>query len=73
MRTEALANPTVLEWARRTAELEAEDARRKAGVKPERHEGWESGERRPTITEICKLADIYKRPLGAKRYGNGAS
>jgi transcriptional regulator with XRE-family HTH domain len=73
MRTEAFANPRVLEWVRRMAGLETQDAARKAGVKPERHEGWESGERRLTITELCKLADIYMCPLGARRCGNGAS
>lgn len=64
MRNEALANPRVLEWARRMTGLETGSAARKAGVKPERLALWESGARRPTITQLRKLADIYRRPLG---------
>src|SRR3990172_735353 len=63
MQTEALANRTVLEWARRMAGLEVEDAARKAAVKPGRLEQWEAGDLRPTITQLRKLADVYKRPL----------
>jgi Zn-dependent peptidase ImmA (M78 family)/transcriptional regulator with XRE-family HTH domain len=63
MRIEAFANPSVLAWARRMAGLEREDAARKAGVKPERLGDWEKGRLRPTITQLRKLADIYKRPL----------
>lgn len=64
MGTEALANPLMLEWARRASGLEPEDVARKAGVKIGRVSEWERDERRPTITQLRKLADIYKRPLG---------
>jgi Zn-dependent peptidase ImmA (M78 family) len=63
MRNEALSNPKVLIWARRMAGLELEDAARKAGVKAERLAAWEQAELRPTITQLRKLSNIYKRPL----------
>lgn len=64
MATEALANPRVLEWARRMAGLEEHDAARKLHVKPERLMEWEAGTRRPTITQLRKIADTYKRAVG---------
>lgn len=61
--TEALANPKVLIWARRMAGLQLDDAARKVPTPLNRLESWEKGERRPTIRQLRKLADIYKRPL----------
>jgi len=43
--------------------LKPEEVARKAQVKPERLKSWENGERRPSISQLRKLADIYKRPL----------
>jgi Zn-dependent peptidase ImmA (M78 family)/DNA-binding XRE family transcriptional regulator len=63
MRLEAQSNPGVLKWARRMAGFELAEAAQKAGVKPERLSKWERGELRPTVTQLRKLADIYKRPL----------
>lgn len=63
MRIEASANPSVLIWARRMAGLEVSEAARRAHVKPERVECWERGERRPSLTQLRNLANIYKRPL----------
>jgi len=62
-RIEAPANPAVLSWARRTSGLEVDDAARKAQVNPERVAAWESGESSPTINQLRRLADIYRRPL----------
>lgn len=45
------------------AGLDKADAARKAGVKPERLEAWERGDQRPTVTQLRKLAEVYKRPL----------
>ena len=63
MSIEAYANPSVLAWARQMAGLELEDAAHKVGVKLDRLESWERGQRRPTIMQLRKLADVYKRPL----------
>jgi Zn-dependent peptidase ImmA (M78 family)/transcriptional regulator with XRE-family HTH domain len=62
-RNEALASPDVIAWARRMAGLEVQEAARKVGTPPHRLESWERGERRPSITQLRKLADVYKRPL----------
>ena len=63
MRVEAFVNPNVLLWARQMAGLEAEEVARKVGTPSHRLESWERGELRPSITQLRKLADIYKRPL----------
>jgi Zn-dependent peptidase ImmA (M78 family)/transcriptional regulator with XRE-family HTH domain len=62
-RLAALVNPKVLAWARRMAGLDVEEAARKAGVKPDRLVAWEVGDLRPTIRQLRKLSDTYRRPL----------
>ncbi len=62
-RIEAFCNPDVLAWARDMAGLDEVDAARKVGVKPEQLKAWEGGRRRPTVTQLRKLAEVYKRPL----------
>lgn len=62
-RSEALINHELLVWARRKAGLSLEEAARKAGVASERLVSWENGENRPTINQLRKLAQAYKRPL----------
>lgn len=73
MRTKALVDPRIQAWVRWMAGLDAEGTVRELGVKPERHEGQERGELRPTISELCRVGNIHKRPLGARRCGSGAS
>jgi Zn-dependent peptidase ImmA (M78 family)/transcriptional regulator with XRE-family HTH domain len=63
-RIEALVKPELLIWARETAGLGVDDAARKAGVKAPKLTQWEGGEGRPTVAQLRKLADLYKRPLG---------
>ena len=72
MRTKALVDPRIQAWVRCMAGLDAEGTVRELGVKPERYEGQERGERRPMISGLCKIANIHKRPLGARRCGSGA-
>lgn len=62
-RVEALVEPSLLRWARESAGLDPELAAKRAGVKAERLESWEAGERRPTIVQLRKLAHIYRRPI----------
>jgi Zn-dependent peptidase ImmA (M78 family)/transcriptional regulator with XRE-family HTH domain len=61
---EALVKPELLTWARDAAGLSVLDAAHRLQVTPQRLEQWERGERRPTINQLSKLADAYKRPLG---------
>lgn len=53
----------LLIWARESGGFTVNEAAKKANVKPEKLSGWESGESRPTINQLRKLASIYKRPL----------
>lgn len=57
----ALVTPEVLAWARREAGLDPETAARKLAVKPDRLARWESGEGRPTIPQLLRLSEVYKR------------
>jgi Zn-dependent peptidase ImmA (M78 family) len=57
----ALVTPEVLAWARREAGLDPEIVAHKLNVKPDRLVRWESGEDRPTIPQLLKLSEVYKR------------
>ncbi len=59
----AIVKPEILSWARRNSGYDLEIVARKVGVNPERLSLWETGESRPTIKQLRKLADIYKRPV----------
>lgn len=62
-RVEALVKPELLIWARKDAALGVEKAAKKVQVRRERLESWEAGERRPTVKQLRKLANAYKRPF----------
>ncbi len=62
-RVEALVNRALLSWARDSAGYTIEQAAKKAQVKPERLTSWEQGDARPSIPQLRKLANAYKRPL----------
>ena len=59
----ALVEPALLEWARRSANLEPIAADRKIGVPEGRVEQWERGEVRPTIAQLRKAAKAYRQTL----------
>ena len=62
-RIEAMVKPEMLVWAREGARLDIETAAKKAKVTPDRMKLWETGEARPTINQLRKLANAYKRPI----------
>lgn len=62
-RVEALITPALLVWARETAGFDIPTAAKKIGVQPDRLAGWEQGQRRPSIPQLRKLANVYKRPI----------
>ena len=64
-RVEALVKPQLLLWGRETAGLSIEAAAKKVGVKPDKVVAWERGDERPSIPQLRKMADAYKRPLAA--------
>jgi len=62
-KTEALVEPDVLRWARETAGLSPEEAAHSLQVKDKRIQAWESGEKRPSMPQLRKMAVVYKRLL----------
>lgn len=64
-RIEALVNPAMLAWARKSAHLDVTGAAKRLGVAPERLARWEAGESRPTINQAMQMAAVYRRPLSA--------
>ncbi|MBV8762267.1 MAG: ImmA/IrrE family metallo-endopeptidase [Deltaproteobacteria bacterium] len=62
-RRKSKAKPALLKWARESARLTIEIAAQRAGVKPDAVALWESGEDAPSIPQLRKLAEVYKRPL----------
>jgi len=61
LRPRALVTPEVLVWARREAGLDPQIAAHKLNVKTGRLARWESGQDRPTIPQLLKLSEVYKR------------
>lgn len=53
----------LLRWARDTSGLSLEAAANKLGVNPERLAEWEAGGALPTVPQLRKAAEVYKRPL----------
>lgn len=62
-RVEALVKPELLVWARTSVGLSTDQAAKKVQVKTSRLLAWESGELRPTIRQLRKLGNAYKRPI----------
>ncbi len=59
----ASIKPDLLRWARDTVGLSLEAAADKLKVKPEQLARWEAGDLPPTVPQLRKAADVYKRPL----------
>jgi Zn-dependent peptidase ImmA (M78 family)/DNA-binding XRE family transcriptional regulator len=64
-RIEARANPELLVWARETAGFSAGVAADRLNVSADRLEAWERGEARPSVPQLRKIAQLYRRPLAA--------
>jgi Zn-dependent peptidase ImmA (M78 family)/transcriptional regulator with XRE-family HTH domain len=62
-RVEALIKPELLVWARDSAGLSQDAVANKLHVTPEKLDAWEKGEKRPTVKQLRKLGQIYRRPL----------
>ena len=59
----AIIRPALLVWARAKSGLTLTQAAEKADVASDRLAAWEAGEGAPTIPQLRKLADVYRRPL----------
>jgi len=62
---EAIIKPELLIWARETVGFSIQEAAKKIGVSEEKLELWENGAGLPTVSQLRKIADVYKRPLVA--------
>lgn len=63
-RLKATVNPAVLTWARTTAGYDdLIVAAEKVGVEEGKLAAWETGEAQPSIPQLRRMADVYKRPL----------
>lgn len=63
MAIKAKINKDVLVWAREESGFSAQQAAEKMKIKPERLEDWENGSDHPTIHQLRKISEVYKRPL----------
>jgi transcriptional regulator with XRE-family HTH domain len=59
----ALVKPALLIWARERAGLPLEEAASRLGIEVERLQQWEQGTDRPSIAQLRKIGELYKRPL----------
>jgi Zn-dependent peptidase ImmA (M78 family)/transcriptional regulator with XRE-family HTH domain len=59
----AKVNPKLLVWARDDAGLTLAEAAQKLRIQVDLFEAWEEGIERPTISQMRRVADLYKRPL----------
>jgi transcriptional regulator with XRE-family HTH domain len=64
-RVEATPTPSVLVWARDSAGLSLEAAAHKIGVGLDQLSSWEAGTARPSIPQLRKIAEVYRRPLAS--------
>ncbi len=60
---DAIINPDLLVWARRSAGYEVEEAALKLKTDPQTLMGWETGAVKPTVAKLRDAAELYKRPL----------
>lgn len=56
-------NPALLVWARKSCNLDVKAAAKKLGVKPERLGEWEAGQGSPSLPQLRKMSETYRRPL----------
>jgi Zn-dependent peptidase ImmA (M78 family)/DNA-binding XRE family transcriptional regulator len=62
-RVKATINPDVLEWARTSASYGRAAAAEKLGIEEEALAAWEDGDDQPSISQLRRLATLYRRPL----------
>lgn len=62
---EVRVEPKVLAWARTSMGKSVSEVSEQMAVSEASVEGWETGNKRPTMVQLRKLANLYKRPLAA--------
>lgn len=58
-----MIKPALLVWARKSAGLDQAAVSAKLKAPLDKLKKWEAGEARPSIAQLRKLAEVYKRPL----------
>jgi len=56
----ALINANILRWARSFMGLELDYVAKKTGIEPEKVNQWESGHTLPTVSQLRRLAKVYR-------------
>jgi transcriptional regulator with XRE-family HTH domain len=59
----ALVKGSVLQWARESLNLSIEAAAKRVKLDPDVLRAWEAEQEAPSVPQLRKLADAYKRPL----------
>lgn len=59
----APVTPSVLRWAREDAGFSTADLAARLGVPTDRVAAWESGDTKPTLTQLRAAADAFRRPV----------
>jgi transcriptional regulator with XRE-family HTH domain len=57
--------PRILVWTRESMGMNTAEVAKRFNLSENTIRKWESGQKKPTIAQIKKLARIYKRPLAA--------
>ncbi len=60
---EAIITPEILVWARLASGYSIDTISQKMKMEKERLKKWENGEKKPTINQLRRLANYYKRPI----------
>jgi len=56
-------NPNVMKWARESIGLTIPEVSRRLNIREGTVTDWETGDKKPTLNTLKKLASLYKRPL----------
>lgn len=64
-RQEAFINPELLRWARESIAMEFLEAVERLDVHRDQLADWEDGIERPTVIQLRKMSEVYRRPLAA--------
>jgi Zn-dependent peptidase ImmA (M78 family)/DNA-binding transcriptional regulator YiaG len=62
-RVRAIVKPELLTWARDSAGFSVPEAAEKLHLDPDRLAAWEAGDDAPTIPQLRRVAQLYRRPL----------
>lgn len=58
-----IVNPDLLKWAREACSLDVAAAAKKLNVRPEKISAWEDGTAAPTMNQLRKAGDVYRRAV----------